>query len=369
MGSNVRAGSIPASGTVVSIRDLRMLICFLGLRNIFLPLAATSVLVFMRSIQLLQLIEEELRRLATDRQPAELYEPVQYILSLGGKRLRPQLTLLGCSVFSDDIRPAIPAALALEVFHNFTLLHDDIMDNAAVRRGKPTVHTRWNTNAAILSGDAMCILAYHLLGQLQSEKFSLVLAVFNDTALKVCEGQQYDMNLESTLSVSEAEYMRMIELKTAVLLAACLQIGAIMGNASDHDARLLYQFGIHLGLAFQLQDDLLDTFGDEKLLGKEIGKDIAANKKTYLLIKALEKATTDQRRELEQWITDSSRPDTEKIAAVKNIFTALEIDRLTQHTIEHHIRKGIEYLESVGAAADRKEELFAVVEKLNHRRF
>lgn len=323
----------------------------------------------MNSAQLLQLIEEELSGLATGRQPAELYEPVRYILSLGGKRLRPRLTLLGCLVFSDDIRPAVPAALALEVFHNFTLLHDDIMDNAALRRGKPTVHTRWNSNVAILSGDAMSILAYHLLEQLSPEKLALVLPVFNATALKVCEGQQYDMNFESNFSVSEAEYMKMIELKTAVLIAACLQIGAIMGNASDHDARLLYQVGIHLGLAFQLQDDLLDTFGDEKLLGKEIGKDIAANKKTYLLIKTLEKASVEQRKELEQWMTDTTRPVDEKIAAVKNIFTALEIDKLTQRAIEHHIHKAGEYLEAVGVRADRKKELLAVLEKLNHRRF
>ncbi len=180
----------------------------------------------MNDTHILQLIEDELRKLAVERQPAELYEPIRYILSIGGKRLRPQLTLLSCSLFSDEVRTAVPAALALEVFHNFTLLHDDIMDNAALRRGKPTVHTQWNANVAILSGDAMCILAYHLLAQIAPDKLVLILPIFNETALKVCEGQQYDMNFESTLSVTESEYLQMIELKTATLLAACLQIGA-----------------------------------------------------------------------------------------------------------------------------------------------
>lgn len=322
----------------------------------------------MDNTQISQLIEHELRQLATDRQPAELYEPIRYILAIGGKRLRPQLTLLSCSIFSDDIRPAVPAALAMEVFHNFTLLHDDIMDNASLRRGKPTVHTQWNNNVAILSGDAMCILAYHLLGQTPPEKLVLILPVFNETALKVCEGQQYDMNFESTQWVSEAEYMKMIELKTASLLAACLQIGALVGGALTDDALRLYRFGIHLGLAFQLQDDWLDTFGDEALLGKEIGKDIVANKKTYLLIKALEKANPKQREELQQWMATNRYAD-EKIAAVKNIFTALEIDKITQAAIDFHIHKAIEELEVVVAEASRKQVLLAVLEKLNHRRF
>ncbi|MGC8803155.1 MAG: polyprenyl synthetase family protein [Bacteroidales bacterium] len=322
----------------------------------------------MDNTQISQLIEHELRQLANDRQPAELYEPIRYILSIGGKRLRPQLTLLSCSVFSDDLRPAIPAALAMEVFHNFTLLHDDIMDDAALRRGRPTVHTQWNTNVAILSGDAMCILAYHLLGQTSQDKLAIVLPVFNDTALKVCEGQQYDMNFESEHWVTEAAYMKMIELKTATLLAACLQIGALIGGASTDDALRLYRFGIHLGLAFQLQDDLLDTFGDEALLGKKIGKDIVANKKTYLLIKALEKANLEQRQELQRWMAANHNPD-EKIVAVKNIFTSLEIDKITQAAINFQISKAIEELDTVAVESLRKKELIAVLEKLNHRRF
>ncbi|HOK52760.1 MAG TPA: polyprenyl synthetase family protein, partial [Bacteroidales bacterium] len=220
-----------------------------------------------------------------------------------------------------------------------------------------------------LSGDAMCILAYHLLAQIAPEKLVLILPIFNETALKVCEGQQYDMNFESTRSVTESEYLKMIELKTATLLAACLQIGALMGGATSDEAQKLYRFGIHLGLAFQLQDDLLDTFGDENLLGKEIGKDIAANKKTYLLIKALQNASPQQRSELQQWITSPNSQVNDKIKTVKSIFLALEVDKLTQQLIDYHLNTAIELLEALPVASTRKEGLYSILDKLNHRRF
>ncbi|MCX7986125.1 MAG: polyprenyl synthetase family protein [Bacteroidales bacterium] len=323
----------------------------------------------MTNIDISKIIEDELQQLTKDRRPEELYKPIHYILTLGGKRLRPRLTLLSCSLFTDNISVAVPAALALEVFHNFTLIHDDIMDNAMLRRGKRTVHTLWNTNVAILSGDAMCILAYHLLAQTASDKLTHILPVFNDTALKVCEGQQYDMNYESIDRVSETEYLKMIELKTAVLLAACLKIGAIAGGAKMDEAQLLYEFGINLGLAFQLQDDLLDSFGSEKELGKEIGKDIASNKKTYLLIKALEKADKKQQEELNFLLSSPNVSVEEKIKRVKSIFISLEVDKDTQQAINAYLQKAIEYLEKVDASQNRKKELLYFVEKLNHRRF
>jgi geranylgeranyl diphosphate synthase type II len=323
----------------------------------------------MKNTDLLNIIENELKKIACDRNPQELYEPIRYILSLGGKRLRPQLTLLSCSLFSNDIETAIPAALALEVFHNFTLIHDDIMDNATLRRGKPTVHTIWNNNVAILSGDAMSILAYHLLAKLPPEKLYAILPIFNDTALKVCEGQQYDMDFEKTRHVTESQYLQMITLKTASLIAACMQIGAIAGGAPDYDAQLLYNFGLNLGLAFQLQDDLLDTFGDEKTLGKEIGKDIAANKKTYLLIKALELANMQQREELEYWMGINPMPANEKITRVKHIFTVLGIEKITHQIISSYLNQAIKNLEEVNAPSIAKQGLFELIEKLNQRSF
>ncbi len=315
------------------------------------------------------ILEEEIKKLPLSHQPIELYEPIKYILTLGGKRLRPRLTLLSCALFSDDIKPAIPAALAIETFHNFTLIHDDIMDNADKRRGKSTVHKKWNINVAILSGDAMCILAYQLLSQIPTEKLAIVLTVFNDIALKVCEGQQYDMNFEGFHNVSEQEYLKMIELKTATLIAGSLKIGALIGNASMENSQLLYNMGINMGLAFQLQDDLLDTFGDEKLLGKEVGKDIVANKKTYLLIKAWELASEKQRDELNYLLNHPHVKASDKISRVKQIFKDLKIEQLTQQIIEHYFMAGIECLKNLKVPDIRKQDLISVLDGLNHRRF
>jgi len=239
-------------------------------------------------IQIQQIVEKYLKEIELKTEPRELYEPVKYILEIGGKRIRPSLVLAAYNLFKNDVETAINPALALEVFHNFTLLHDDIMDKADLRRNQQTVHKKWNENVAILSGDTMSIKAYELLSKIPAEFLSEVLQAFNKTALQVCEGQQLDMNFESRLDVSVEEYLEMIRLKTSVLIAVSLKIGAIMAGALRNDVHKLYDFGLNLGLAFQLQDDYLDAYGDVQAFGKKIGGDIVANKKTFLLIKALE---------------------------------------------------------------------------------
>jgi geranylgeranyl diphosphate synthase type II len=319
--------------------------------------------------QLLQIIENEIKNLSFVRNPKELYQPIQYILSLGGKRIRPTFTLLSCTLFSDDYKPAMPAAIALEIFHNFTLIHDDIMDNAALRRGKPTIHSRWNSNVAILSGDAMNIFAYHVLTQTEPDKLLTVLPIFNDTALKVCEGQQYDMDFEQRNDVSVDEYIKMIELKTGALIAACHKIGALIGGADTLNAEALYLFGLNMGIAFQLQDDLLDVFGDENLTGKEIGKDILSNKKTYLLIKALNTANTEQKIELDYWLQYQGNNFSQKIESVKNIFNQLKIEEVTKQAIENYAGIALQNLQAVKVPEERKKELLLFFNRLNHRSF
>ncbi len=241
-------------------------------------------------IQLQEFISEKIQSLNLDKEPKGLYEPISYTLVSGGKRIRPALVLAACNMFSEKIEPAIPVALAFEVFHNFTLLHDDIMDNSPIRRNKETVHEKWNQNTAILSGDAMMIEAYEFLTELPAGLLKNILKLFNKTALEVCEGQQYDMDFETKEIVSEEDYLNMIKLKTSVLIAAALKAGAICGGASDTDADLLYDFGLNIGLAFQIQDDLLDTYADTAVFGKKNGNDIITGKKTFLLINALQKA-------------------------------------------------------------------------------
>ena len=282
-----------------------------------------------------ELVNKKIAQEELVKEPKQLYEPIKYILSLGGKRIRPVFVLMACNLFTDNVEKAINAALALEIFHNFTLLHDDIMDNSSLRRKKPTVHAKWNSNVAILSGDAMSIIAYEYITRERKNNFFEIIDVFNKTALQVCDGQQYDMDFETEKLVSKSDYLKMIELKTAVLIAASLKIGALIGGASHEDAELLYSFGINIGLAFQIQDDFLDVYGDTKIFGKQTGNDIRTNKKTYLLIKAFELAKDDDYEELYQKFFINNKPTEEKVNIVVNIYNKLGIKE-----IANKIKKG-----------------------------
>jgi geranylgeranyl diphosphate synthase, type II len=314
-----------------------------------------------------EIIDNELKGILSDNSPRELYEPIQYILSLGGKRLRPSLTLLSCNLFTEDIKPAIAPAIALEIFHNFTLVHDDIMDNATLRRGNETVHLKWGLNTAILSGDAMNIVAYNYILKSRSEQLRPILETFNTAALEVCEGQQLDMNFEKIEKVQEKDYLKMIELKTSVLLAACLKIGAIAGNADNTDIELMYKFGINMGIAFQLQDDLLDIYGNAKVFGKEIGKDITSNKKTYLLIKAFEKADNEQLVTLTRWIYAEKFEPQQKIDEVKLLYSELNIKEDTENLIDTYYKKALDNLEKINVGNEKKKELRKVLDALKQR--
>ena len=302
--------------------------------------------------QLLSTIENYLAQTVLPAEPQLLYAPIGYSLAGGGKRLRPMLLMLACGIFRDDLQPALPAAAAVEVFHNFTLLHDDIMDNAAVRRGKPSVYAKWGQNVAILSGDAMLIQAYRLLELIPRELLPQVLTTFNAMALEVCEGQQYDMDFEHKAKVSVVEYMHMIELKTSALLAGAVAIGALMGGASDADCRKLRRFATELGLAFQLQDDLLDSYGDERL-GKAIGGDILEGKKTYLMITAMSHADEPTREILRTTYRNPQLDNAQKIAAVKAVYDRLDIPRLTEQQIDLRFDRALAILDSLSAATER----------------
>lgn len=315
----------------------------------------------------LDLIENYLAQTAFPDEPERLYTPIEYSLAGGGKRLRPVLLLLTHALFSDDSQRALPAAAAIEVFHNFTLLHDDIMDHALLRRGKPSVYAKWGENVAILSGDAMMITAYNLLGKTQTANLAQILSVFNQTALEVCEGQQYDMDFEHRQKVSVVEYMRMIELKTSVLLAGAVVIGALLGGASEEECRLLRRFAIELGLAFQLQDDLLDSYGDAATLGKAIGGDILEGKKTYLMITAMSHADEAQREVLRNTHKENSLSDQEKIARVKAVYDALDIPRLTEQQISLRFERALAQLEGLNAAPERINALRNYAESLMGR--
>ena len=306
--------------------------------------------------QLQTLIENYLAQTEFPAEPELLYAPIAYSLSGGGKRLRPMLVLLAHAVFADNVQQALPAAGAVEVFHNFTLLHDDIMDNAAIRRGKPSVFAKWGQNVAILSGDAMLIYAYRLLCGLPADKLPQVLATFDDMALEVCEGQQYYMDFEKKQKVSVVEYMHMIELKTSALLAGSVLIGALLGGASENDCRKLRRFAIELGLAFQLQDDLLDSYGDERL-GKAIGGDILEGKKTYLMVTAMSRADEATRNELRNLLADSKMPAERKIAAVKAIYDRLDVPHLTEQQIELRFERALAQLETLSADPARTAPL------------
>jgi geranylgeranyl diphosphate synthase type II len=272
--------------------------------------------------------------------PIELYEPIKYIMNLGGKRIRPLLTLLAYSLYRDDYEKILTPAAAVEVFHNFTLMHDDIMDNAPLRRGKATVHEKWNPNIAILSGDVMLVKAYDMLLEVEKDKLPAVIRLFNRTAAEVCEGQQHDMNFESRETVSEEAYIDMIRLKTAVLLGFALQYGAILAGAPDDDAKKLYDFGVNIGIGFQLKDDLLDVYADQAKFGKQVGGDIISNKKTFLLIKAKELATADKKETLEYWINAREFDKAEKVTAVTKVYDALGIRELTEAKMHQYFDKG-----------------------------
>lgn len=318
--------------------------------------------------QLQQQVEKAIADINWVQEPTGLYQPIDYVLSLGGKRIRPVLTLLACKLFSDDEKQALSTALAVEVFHNFTLLHDDVMDRADTRRGKPTVHKKWNDNTAILSGDAMLIKAYQLLQQAPADKLPILLDLFSKTAIEVCEGQQYDVDFENDLAVQLPQYIEMIRLKTAVLLAAALKMGAIIGGASQQDADALYHYGINLGLAFQLRDDYLDSFGDPAVFGKKIGGDICCNKKTFLMITALQTASEEQRKELLQWIgcTDATCHE-QKIKAVLNIYQDLQIDIRCEEAIRAYFEKSVGSLKDVQLSDNKKDILIKFANDLMGR--
>ena len=321
----------------------------------------------MTSAEILKVVNQGLESLSYNRKPTSLYEPIRYVLSLGGKRIRPVLMLLSYNLFKDNPETILMPALGLETYHNYTLLHDDLMDNADVRRGCPTVHKKWDANTAILSGDSMLVLAYLRVAQCEAQFLPQVLHLFTETALEIGEGQQFDMDFESRCDVTEDEYIEMIRLKTSVLLACALKMGALLAGASDKDADLLYQFGEKIGLAFQLQDDLLDVYGDPKVFGKAIGGDITSNKKTYMLINAVNRANDAQRAELLKWIEAKQFDRAEKVAAVTRLYDEIGIRQLCEEKINFYFEQGKQLLEQVSVSSDRKEVLRQYTNAMMHR--
>ncbi len=313
------------------------------------------------------IIAKEFDEIALNKEPENLYNPIKYILSLGGKRIRPLFTLLAANLFGGDIKKAIKPAVAIEVFHNFSLLHDDLMDKSEMRRGKPTIHKKWNSNIAILSGDAMLIESYKFLAQVPKSILPEILDLFSSMALDVCKGQQLDMDYENKKHVTEAQYIEMIRLKTAVLIASALKIGAISSGAESTDAELLYDFGINIGLAFQLKDDILDVYGDPKTFGKKVGGDIVNNKKTFLLIKAQKTANKTQKIELDKWISISDFNAKEKISAVKKIYDQLNLKSISENLVEKYYLAALDCLSAINVADERKKELLVLAENLTYR--
>ena len=321
------------------------------------------------SEELLSKVNQFLADLPYDRRPSSLYAPIRYVLSMGGKRIRPVLMLLAYQLYKDDPESILMQAVALETYHNYTLLHDDLMDNADLRRGHETVHKKWNANQAILSGDSMLVLAYERMAQCPKEKLANVLAVFTETALEIGEGQQYDIDFEHRTDVGEEEYIEMIRLKTSVLLACALKIGGILADAPAGDLENLYKFGEQMGLAFQLQDDYLDVYGDSKVFGKAIGGDITSNKKTYMLINAFNKANDAQREELMRWVTAKEFDRQQKVTAVTNLYNEIGIDRLAQKKIAYYFDESKKYLNALQVPEERKAELRAYAEKMMVRKY
>ncbi|WP_073413311.1 polyprenyl synthetase family protein [Flavobacterium defluvii] len=311
---------------------------------------------------------EYLKKQDIHKEPTNLYEPIEYILGLGGKRMRPVLTLMAAEVFDTEYKVALPAAMAVEVFHNFSLVHDDIMDDAPLRRGQVTVHEKWNLNTGILSGDTMLILAYQYFEQYEPEVFRDLAKLFSKTALEVCEGQQWDVDFETRKDVTIPEYLKMIEYKTAVLVAAAMKMGAIVAKTSEKEANLIYDFGLNLGLAFQLQDDYLDAFGDPETFGKQVGGDIIENKKTYLYLKALEFSTPEKASELQKLFTLQLEDNTEKIETAKAIFNESGASKATQEAIEMYTFKAFETLEKLDINAEKKNILRTFGENLMGRK-
>jgi geranylgeranyl diphosphate synthase type II len=318
--------------------------------------------------QLLDKINAYLENMPYSRPPKGLYDPIQYELSLGGKRIRPVLMLMAYNLYKEDVDSILSQAAGLETYHNHTLLHDDVMDKADMRRNKPTVHRVWNENAAILSGDAMLILAYRLMADCPSDKLKEVLDVFTQTTMEICEGQQWDMEFETRMDVSVDEYIEMIRLKTSVLLAAALKIGACMAGASVDDADKLYDFGVSMGLAFQLQDDWLDVYGDPKVFGKNIGGDILCNKKTYMLITALNQADEKQAEELQRWISATDAEPADKITAVTHIYNEMRIGDRCMAMADSYYAEGLVLLDGISLPAERKEMLKQFVCSLMNRK-
>ncbi len=313
--------------------------------------------------------DELLETVSIDGEPKELYSPMQYALEMGGKRLRPVLCLMACDMMNRNIEKAYSAAIALEIFHNFTLVHDDVMDKAPIRRGKSSVFNKWNSDIALLSGDTMFAIAYRELSNTDPVFLPEILKIFTQTAIEVCEGQQYDMNFETLSEITMQEYLKMIRLKTAVLLSCCLTTGALIGGASPVECEKMYQLGINLGMAFQLKDDLLDAFGNEKKFGKISGGDILTNKKTYLFIKALEIASKEQRESLLKYYSHTDFDPNEKINKIKDIYIQLDIPKHTEECMNQYHIKSLEIIDSLAIAEENKAELLSVTNQLSTRDF
>lgn len=312
-------------------------------------------------------IQDRIAQLDWQREPYGLYEPIAYTMASGGKRVRPQLAVLGCQVFGGNEEDIAPAAMALEVFHNFTLLHDDVMDHAEVRRGRPTVHVKWNENTAILSGDQMLIEAYKLLAQLPPDKLPQALQMFNRMGTEICEGQQYDVDFETQSNVSVDQYLEMIRLKTSVLLATALQMGAYVAGADAASQSTIYDFGIHLGLAFQIQDDILDVWGDPKTFGKAVGGDISCNKKTFVQLTALNMSDSATRHTLNEWFSQTLDDNTEKIAVVKAIYDQIEVRSVCEQVVDQYTQRALQLLDSLPQNA-ATEALRQLAMKLHSRK-
>ena len=319
--------------------------------------------------EILNKVNDFIANLSYERKPESLYAPVKYVLSMGGKRIRPTLMLLAYNMFKDDPERILMQAVGLETYHNYTLLHDDLMDHADLRRGHETVHKRWNDNQAVLSGDTMLVIAYERMAQGLTDKLGEVLSLFTQTALEIGEGQQYDIDFETRNDVSEEEYIEMIRLKTSVLLACALKIGALLGGASQTDADNLYKFGEQIGLAFQLQDDYLDVYGDPKIFGKAVGGDIASNKKTYMLINAFNCADDRQRKELQRLIGAETFDRDEKVAAVTALYNEIGIDKMAKDKMDFFFEQSKRYLDAVSISEERKLELRAYAERMMKRKY
>jgi len=318
---------------------------------------------------IIKMINDYIANMPYTRKPEALYEPIKYVLSMGGKRIRPVLMLLSYNMYKDDPETILSSACAIETYHNYTLLHDDLMDNADMRRGKMTVHKKWDANTAILSGDSMLVLSYQRMAQCDTTKLKQVLNLFTETALEIGDGQQYDMDFETRNDVTEDDYIEMIRLKTSVLLACALKIGALLADAPADDAENLYRYGEQVGIAFQLQDDFLDVYGDPKVFGKKIGGDILCNKKTYMLINALLMANDSQRAELNHWIESKNYDPQDKIIAMTKLYDEIGIRHLCEEKVNYYFQQSLRYINKVKVDDSKKGELRQFVLSLMNRKY